>query len=73
MLDDIDRFCMQSQESADRILDLGADPARVIVTGNLKFDAVQAPAGVQERGGPRVLRYFRVRASRGSCSWPDPR
>jgi len=64
VLDDIDRFCMQSQESADRILDLGAEPARVLVTGNLKFDAVQASPGALDRGGPRVLRYFRVPDSR---------
>lgn len=59
VLGDVDGFCMQSQESADRIVALGADPARVTVTGNLKFDAVQAVAG-PERSGPRVLRYFRV-------------
>jgi 3-deoxy-D-manno-octulosonic-acid transferase len=64
VLGDVDRFCMQSQESADRILDLGADGGRVLVTGNLKFDAVQAPAGAGDRGGPRVLRYFRVPDSR---------
>lgn len=60
VLADVDRFCMQSQESADRIVALGADPARVSVTGNLKFDAVQAAAAGQDRNGPRVLRYFRV-------------
>jgi 3-deoxy-D-manno-octulosonic-acid transferase len=64
VLADVDRFCMQSQESADRVIDLGADPARVGVTGNLKFDAVQAAAAGQDRGGPRVLRYFRVPPSR---------
>src|SRR6187431_1468683 len=33
----IDRFCMQSEESARRIVDLGADRDRVVVTGSLKF------------------------------------
>jgi 3-deoxy-D-manno-octulosonic-acid transferase len=63
VLADVDRFCMQSEESARRVIDLGADPARVSVTGNLKFDAVQAAAG-GDRSGPRVLRYFRVPESR---------
>jgi 3-deoxy-D-manno-octulosonic-acid transferase len=65
VLADIDRFCMQSPESARRIVDLGADPGRVTVTGNLKFDAVHAAANTgQDRGVPRVLRYFRVPESR---------
>jgi len=40
---DIDRFCMQSDESARRIVDIGADPARVVVTGSLKFDSLESP------------------------------
>src|SRR5512143_2210213 len=31
-------FCMQSEEDAERIKDIGADPGKVVVTGNLKFD-----------------------------------
>jgi 3-deoxy-D-manno-octulosonic-acid transferase len=31
-------FAMQSQVDADRAIQLGADPARVIVSGNLKYD-----------------------------------
>jgi 3-deoxy-D-manno-octulosonic-acid transferase len=31
-------FCMQSDEDAARIRDIGAPPDRVVVTGNLKFD-----------------------------------
>ncbi len=65
VLDDVDRFCMQSRESADRLLDLGADPARVSVTGNLKFDALNAHATqAADRGMPRILRFFRVSADR---------
>ncbi|MCE5198718.1 MAG: glycosyltransferase N-terminal domain-containing protein [Armatimonadota bacterium] len=37
-LGNIDRFCMQSQADADRIIKLGADPTRVTVTGNCKAD-----------------------------------
>ena len=35
-LSNIDRFCMQTQADADRIISLGADPGRVIVTGNMQ-------------------------------------
>jgi 3-deoxy-D-manno-octulosonic-acid transferase len=65
VLADVNRFCMQGDESARRIIDLGADPARVTVTGSLKFDSLQAPVPVSH-GRPRelVLRYFRVAPSR---------
>ena len=65
VLADIDRFCMQSDESAQRILDLGADPARVTVTGSLKFDSLPTPVPVSH-GRPRelVLRYFRLSPNR---------
>ncbi|HXG56348.1 MAG TPA: 3-deoxy-D-manno-octulosonic acid transferase [Vicinamibacterales bacterium] len=68
----IDRFCMQSEESARRIIDIGADPARVSVTGSLKFDSLEipglpgAPGGgaASDRGQNRVLRYFRISGDR---------
>ena len=49
MLGNIDRFCMQSAQDAERIIRLGADPARVCVVGNSKFDQVvrQVPLGEQ--------------------------
>jgi 3-deoxy-D-manno-octulosonic-acid transferase len=60
----IDRFCMQSDESARRIIELGADPDRVTVTGSLKFDSL--PQLTLSHGKPRdrVLRFFRMSASR---------
>jgi 3-deoxy-D-manno-octulosonic-acid transferase len=59
VLDDVDRFCVQGARTRERLVDLGADPDRIIVTGSLKFDALQlAPAS------QRVLRFFRVPASR---------
>jgi 3-deoxy-D-manno-octulosonic-acid transferase len=78
VLDHIDRFLVQSEESARRFIDLGADPGRVVVTGSLKFDSLElsstalpgAPAarfvrgGVEARARDRVLRYFRVPVSR---------
>jgi 3-deoxy-D-manno-octulosonic-acid transferase len=65
VLADIDRFCMQSDESARRVIDLGADPRKVTVTGSLKFDSLQIPTPVAH-GKPRerVLRYFRLPPNR---------
>ena len=65
VLDHIDKFLVQSEESARRFIDLGADPARVVVTGSLKFDSLEVSStALQARARDRVLRYFRVPASR---------
>ncbi len=65
VLADVDRFCMQGEESAQRIIEMGADPARVVITGSLKFDSVQQPSAVTSgRGQHRVLRYFKVKPGR---------
>jgi 3-deoxy-D-manno-octulosonic-acid transferase len=67
VLSDIDRFCMQSAESARRIVEIGADPARVLVTGSLKFDSLDIPGATgaaADRGRNRVLRYFRIAPER---------
>jgi len=63
VLDHIDRFCVQGDEAARRLVELGADPTRITVTGSLKFDAldVAPPPG---RGRQRVLRFFRVAPNR---------
>ncbi len=62
---DIDRFLVQSDESARRFVELGADPARVVVTGSLKFDSLDKPGLPSRfRARDRVLRYFRLPASR---------
>ena len=39
ILKNIDYFCMQSQIDATYIKELGADPAKVVVTGNTKYDS----------------------------------
>jgi len=65
VLADVDRFCMQSEESARRLIDLGADPSRVSVTGSLKFDSLELPTPTAH-GKPRerVLRFFRIPPTR---------
>jgi len=65
VLADVDRFCMQSEESSRRVIDLGADPARVSVTGSLKFDSLQIPMPISHgRPRERVLRFFRLSPNR---------
>jgi 3-deoxy-D-manno-octulosonic-acid transferase len=65
VLEDIDKFLVQGEESARRFIDLGADPARVVVTGSMKFDSLElSSTALQARARERVLRYFRVPASR---------
>jgi 3-deoxy-D-manno-octulosonic-acid transferase len=65
VLNDIDRFCVQSEESARRFIDLGANPGRVTVTGSLKFDSLDLTTPTtQSRARDRVLRYFRIPPTR---------
>ena len=63
VLADIDRFCVQGDETSRRLIELGADPARIIVTGSLKFDSLET-SPTPGRGRERVLRFFRVSPGR---------
>jgi 3-deoxy-D-manno-octulosonic-acid transferase len=50
VLSQISIFAMQTSEDAERIASLGADPARIRVTGNVKYDQPAAsPFGDAER------------------------
>ena len=50
VLANIAAFCMQSAEDARRIIAIGAEPERVHVTGNLKYDIpVHVPTDDQKR------------------------
>jgi 3-deoxy-D-manno-octulosonic-acid transferase len=62
VLSHIDRFCMQSEESARRIVEIGASRERVTVTGSLKFDSLEFgpepfQKGAHEGGHPRGSAY----------------
>lgn len=48
MLRTVSRFCMQSSIDADYISHLGADPAKVFVTGNTKFDQTYAEVTAED-------------------------
>lgn len=58
----LDVLCMQSQESAERVLAMGAPQARVHVVGNLKFDISMPP--VDEARWRGMLRL-----PRGAIVW----
>ena len=63
VLNDIDRFCVQGEETARRLEQLGADPSRITITGSLKFDSLGA-LPTPGRGPERVLRFFRISPGR---------
>lgn len=49
MLDTVERYCMQSTIDAQYIIRLGADPRRVLVTGNTKYDQNYSQVTAEER------------------------
>jgi 3-deoxy-D-manno-octulosonic-acid transferase len=58
VFDNVTLFCMQSEADAMRIKDIGADPEKVMVTGNLKFDQKLSPiasAPVSIAAGTKVI------------------
>ena len=58
VLADVDRCCAQSEESARRLVDLGAPADRVAMTGNLKFDAPSPPPPDARSRDDALLRWF---------------
>jgi len=60
----LDLCCAQSEESARRLTVLGVSPARVRVTGNLKFDTLDRPAPRAGWGPDDVRRVFRLSEGR---------
>ncbi len=57
----ISAFCMQSSLDAQRIVELGGDPERITITGNIKFD--QAPPEITKGGREALLQTFGLHAS----------
>jgi 3-deoxy-D-manno-octulosonic-acid transferase len=48
VLGNIDFLCVQKEEDAERFRALGADPGRITVTGNIKYDTEPAPVDADE-------------------------
>ncbi|MBR4909497.1 MAG: 3-deoxy-D-manno-octulosonic acid transferase [Acidaminococcaceae bacterium] len=48
MLDTVNLFCMQSSIDAKYIAQLGADPGKIVVTGNTKFDQTYAEVTAED-------------------------
>ncbi len=66
----VDAFCMQTPRYAERIVDLGADPSKVLVTGSLKFDAV-VPAEGPPSEAAQLIPPGRVVLVAGSTLAPE--
>jgi 3-deoxy-D-manno-octulosonic-acid transferase len=61
VLGNVSAFCMQTAEDARRIIAIGADPRRVNVTRNLKYDIQVNPSAAEQK---RALREgYKVRDS----------
>ena len=66
----VDCFCMQNSRYAERIVDLGADPRKVRVTGSLKFDAVVPTQGSPSQAA-RLIPADRIVLVGGSTLAPE--
>ena len=64
MLNTINLFCMQSSIDAKYITQLGADPEKIIVTGNTKFDQTYAEVS------PEDLATYKSELGLGEDAWP---
>jgi 3-deoxy-D-manno-octulosonic-acid transferase len=65
LLRKIDLFAMQTEEYAEAVRGIGVAPARVFVTGNVKYDGVSA-----DRGNPRTADLRRLLAVQsGDLIW----
>lgn len=58
-LNAFDLLCVQSESTRESLLGYGADPGRLVVTGNLKFDAVYAALPQAVPRSPRMLAALR--------------
>ena len=64
MLNTINLFCMQSSIDAKYITQLGADPKKIIVTGNTKFDQTYAEVS------PEDLATYKTELGLGKDAYP---
>ncbi|MBR4907480.1 MAG: tetraacyldisaccharide 4'-kinase, partial [Acidaminococcaceae bacterium] len=64
MLNTVSRFCMQSSIDAKYITQLGADPGKIFVTGNTKFDQTYAEVS------PEDLATYKTELGLGEDAYP---
>ena len=57
-ISNVDLFCMQSKTDADRVISLGADRSKVMVTGNCKADHAADPVGEAQKDELRARFKF---------------
>jgi len=60
VLQKVTMFCMQSDLDAERVIRLGAEPERVKVTGNSKFDGLPSPTSFNKE---KLLKEWKVKDS----------
>jgi len=74
VLGHVDRFCMQSDESARRIIEIGAPRQRVTVTGSLKFDSLDfgPPTASAEASRGAGRRELHAKAEAGQYRTSPP-
>jgi 3-deoxy-D-manno-octulosonic-acid transferase len=69
----IDRFCMQGEESARRIIEIGAPRDRVTVTGSLKFDSLEfGPGDTQKADAGHYRRHAESTVAEDDGHYRDP-
>lgn len=73
-LDRVARFCVQTPGYAERLRALGAPSERIVVTGNLKFDATPAAPDRLKAEHEALAASFGLRGDEpvliGGCTWP---
>ena len=73
-LDLISRYCVQDQAYQRRLLDLGVDPARIFVTGNMKYDSVDMGQHAAESGAKELHTHTHTpKIATPRCRWTSVR
>jgi len=70
LLKTVEKFSMQNQEYADRLIDLGVDPEKVVVTGNMKYDAVRSEIDAEHPAFKAIGSLGAGKTIVGGCTWP---
>jgi len=69
LLRTVEKFSMQNQEYADRLIDLGVDPEKVVVTGNMKYDAVRSEIDTEHPAFKAIRNLGAGKTIIGGCTW----
>ena len=70
LLKSLAAIAVQEEEYASRLIALGADPARVTITGNMKYDTVKSSVDPAHPACRAVKSVGASRMLAGGCTWP---